>query len=86
MVDDSNFEWTSCKKTELGSKVFDHVSKRHTKGYRLMTLGWTDGNIFLTINSSLLASSKTSNLIGPRQHYDGRSLAGQRRKLAKEPL
>ena len=48
-----------------------------------MTLGWTDGNTFLPINSSLLASSKTSNLIGPQQHHDGRSLAGQRRKLAQ---
>ena len=56
---------------------------RYTKGYRLMTLGWTDGNTFLPINSSLLASSKSSNLIGPQQHYDGRSLAGQRRKLAQ---
>ena len=83
VVDDSLFERTSCKKTELGSKVFDHASMRYTKGYRLMTLGWTDGNTFLPINSSLLASSKNSNLIGPQQSYDGRSLAGQRRKLAR---
>ena len=83
VVDDSLFERTSCKKTELGSKVFDHASMRYTKGYRLMTLGWTDGNTFLPINSSLLASSKSSNLIGPQQNYDGRSLAGQRRKLAQ---
>ena len=83
VVDDSLFERTSCKKTELGSKVFDHASMRYTKGYRLMTLGWTDGNTFLPINSSLLASSKTSNLIGPQQHHDGRSLAGQCRKLAQ---
>ena len=83
VVDDSLFERTSCKKTELVSKVFDHASMRYTKGYRLMTLGWTDGNTFLPINSSLLASSKTSNLIGPQQHHDGRSLAGQRRKLAQ---
>lgn len=83
VVDDSLFERTSCKKTELGSKVFDHASMRYTKGYRLMTLGWTDGNTFLPINSSLLASSKTSNLIGLQQHHDGRSLAGQRRKLAQ---
>lgn len=83
VVDDSLFEGTSCKKTELGSKVFDHASMRYTKGYRLMTLGWTDRNTFLPINSSLLASSKTSNLIGPQKHHKGRSLAGQRRKLAQ---
>lgn len=83
IVDDSLFERTSCKKTELGSRVFDHVSMKYRKGYRLMTLGWTDGNTFLPANSSLLASSKESNLIGPAVNYDGRSLAAKRRKLAQ---
>jgi hypothetical protein len=83
VVDDSLFERTSCKKTELGSRVFDHASNRYTKGYRLMTVGWTDGNTFLPINSSLLASSKKSNLIGPMTKQDGRSLAAKRRNLAQ---
>ena len=48
-----------------------------------MTLGWTDGNTFLPVNGCLLASSKASNLIGPQEHFDGRSLAAQRRKLAQ---
>lgn len=51
VVDDSFFERSSCKKTELGSRVFDHVSMKYRKGYRLMTLGWTDGNTFLPVNS-----------------------------------
>ena len=83
VVDDSLFERTSCRKTELGSRVFDHTSMKYCKGYRLMTLGWTDGNTFLPVNSCLLASSKESNLIGPVKNYDGRSLAAKRRKLAK---
>ena len=83
VIDDSLFERTSCKKTELGSRVFDHVSMKYRKGYRLMTLGWTDGNTFLPVNSSLLASSKESNLIGPVVEHDGRSLAAKRRKLAQ---
>lgn len=83
IVDDSLFERTSCKKTELGSRVFDHANMRYAKGYRLMTLGWTDGNTFLPVNSSLLASSKSSNVLGTHEHFDGRSLAGKRRKLAQ---
>ena len=83
IVDDSLFERTSCKKTELGSRVFDHVSMKYRKGYRLMTLGWTDGNTLLPVSSSLLASSKASNLIGPAACYDGRSLAAKRRNLAQ---
>lgn len=83
VVDDSLFERTGCKKTELASKVFDHVSMKFSKGYRLMTVGWTDGNTFLPINSSLLASSKDENRIGPTISYDKRSLAYQRRALAQ---
>ena len=83
VVDDSLFERTSCKKTELGSRVFDHTSMKYRKGYRLMTLGWTDGNTFLPVNSCLLASSKENNLIGPVEQFDGRSLAAKRRKLAR---
>ena len=48
-----------------------------------MTVGWTDGNTFLPVNSCLLASSKERNLIGPVDHFDGRSLAARRRKLAQ---
>ena len=48
-----------------------------------MTLGWTDGNTFLPVNSSLLASSKAGKLIGPVYECDGRSLATRRRKLAQ---
>ena len=83
VVDDSLYERTSCTKTELGSRVFDHTSMKYRKGFRLMTLGWTDGNTFLPVNSSLLASSKESNLIGPVSSCDGRSLAAKRRKLAQ---
>ena len=83
VVDDSLFERTSCKKTELGSKVFDHTTMKYRKGYRLMTVGWTDGNTFLPVNSCLLASPKEKNLIGPKEHYDGRSLAAKRRTLAQ---
>ena len=83
VVDDSFFERTSCKKTEPDSRVFDHTSMKYRKGYRLMTLGWTDGNTFLPVNSCLLASSKESNLIGPAQQFDGRSLAAKRRRLAQ---
>ena len=84
VVDYSLFERTSCKQTELGFRVFDHTSMKNCKGFRLMTLGWTDGNTFLPVNSCLLASSKERNLIGPVDQCDGRSLAAKRRKLAQK--
>lgn len=83
VIDDSLFERTSCKKTELGSRVFDHTTMRYCKGYRLMTFGWTDGNTFLPINSCLLASSKERNIIDPKFSFDGRSLASRRTTIAQ---
>lgn len=83
IIDDTLFNRTSCKKTELGSRVFDHVEMNFRKGFRLLTLGWSDGNTFLPVNSCLLASSKESNIIGPAKGFDKRSIAGKRRKLAQ---
>lgn len=83
IIDDSLFNRTSCKKTELGSIVFDHTSMRYKKGYRMLTLSWSDGNTLIPVNSCLLASSKESNLIGPVKTFDQRTTAGKRRKLAQ---
>lgn len=83
IVDDTLFSRTSCKKTELASRIFDHVEMKFRKGFRLLTLGWSDGNTFLPVNSCLVASSKDSNLIGPTKEYDCRSIAGKRRKLSR---
>ena len=83
IIDDSLFNRTSCKKTELGSKVFDHTDMRFKKGFRMLTLSWSDGNTLIPVNSCLLASAKTTNIIGPVKNFDNRTLAGKRRALAQ---
>ena len=83
IIDDSLFNRTSCKKTELGSKVFDHTDMRFKKGFRMLTLSWSDGNTLIPVNSCLLASAKDTNIIGPVKNFDNRTLAGKRRKLAQ---
>lgn len=60
IVDDSLFERTSCKKTQLGAKVFDRCDMRYKKGFRLMTLSWTDGNTMLPVNNRILSSVSTN--------------------------
>ena len=35
VIDDSLYERTGSKRTEYASRVFDHVSKRYMKGFRL---------------------------------------------------
>lgn len=83
IIDDSLFNRSSCKKTELGSRVFDHTSMDYKKGYRMLTLSWSDGNTLIPVNSCLLASSKDSNILGPVKTFDKRTIAGKRRKLAQ---
>lgn len=82
IFDDTMFSRTGGKKTELCSRVFDHVTMKYRRGYRLLTLGRFDGNSFLPIAGRLLASSKEKNVIGPKHPTDGRSLAGKRRQQA----
>ena len=83
IVDDSLFCRTSCKKTELGSKVFDHTDMHFKKGFRMLTLSWSDGNTLIPVNSCLLASAKETNIIGPVKNFDNRTIAGKRRKFAQ---
>ena len=82
IVDDSLFKITGGKKTELCSRVFDHVSMKYKRGFRLLTLGWSDGNSFFPIIGRLLGSSKGHNMVGVTKQFDQRSLAARRRKQA----
>ena len=50
IIDDSLFNRTSCKKTELGSKVFDHTDMHFKKGFRMLTLSWSDGNTLIPVS------------------------------------
>ena len=83
IIDDSLFNRTNCKKTELGSKVFDHTDMHFKKWFRILTLSRSNGNTLIPVNSCLLASAKDTNIIGPVKHFDSRTLAGKRRKLAQ---
>ena len=63
IVDDSIFERKGAKKVELLAKVYDHASHSFTRGFRMLTLGWSDGVTFLPVNSCLLSSEKESSRI-----------------------
>ena len=79
IIDDSLFDRSRSKSTELLAKVFDHCSMKYKRGYRMLTLGWSDGNSFVPVNHCLLSAADDKNLLCEPRHYDGRSLAGKRR-------
>lgn len=61
IFDDSTYDRSRSKKVELLSRVFDHTTKKYLKGFRMLTLGWSDGNSFLGIDFTLLSSTDEKN-------------------------
>lgn len=56
IIDDSMFERNRSKKVELLAKVYDHAKHKYRFGFRMLTLGWSDGSTFLPVNSVLLST------------------------------
>lgn len=83
IVDDSSYERNRSKKVELLARCFDHASQkmRYYKGFRMLTLGWSDGTTFMPIDFSLLSSIK-AKLNGINEKTDKRTSGYKRRKEA----
>ena len=83
-IDDSMFERNRSKKVELLAKVYDHAKHAYRFGFRMLTLGWSDGNTFLPVNSILLSSENKKNRINEASDVDKRTVGYRRRKLSVE--
>jgi len=61
ILDDSSYERNRSKSVELLARCFDHASQkmRFYKGFRMLTLGWSDGATFIPVDFSLLSSTKS---------------------------
>ena len=82
ILDDSLFERSRSKKVELLAKTYDHAKHRFCFGFRMLTLGWSDGNTFLPINSVLLSSENKQNRLAEATPMDKRTVAYKRRALS----
>ena len=82
IIDDTLYAKAGYKKTDMVAKVFDHTEMKFRKGFRLLTLGWSDGNSFVPINFSLLSSHNESNQLGIMDIGDRRTLGAKRREMA----
>lgn len=83
IIDDTLYRRYGYKKTELSAAVFDHVDMKTRRGFRLLTLGWSDGNTFMPVAHRLLSSPNEDKVLGPQREIDGRTLAGRRRRQAR---
>jgi len=83
ILDDTMFERNSSKKVELLTKIYDHAKKKYKYGFRLLTLGWSDGNTFLPVNGCLLSSENQKSRINEAKELDKRTTGFERRKLSQ---
>lgn len=84
IIDDSMFERNRSKKVELLAKVYDHAKHCYKFGFRLLTLGWSDGSTFLPVNSILLSTENKKNRINEAIAVDKRTVGYKRRELSME--
>jgi hypothetical protein len=79
VLDDSMFERDRSKKVELLARCWDHAKSHYFKGFRMLTLGWSDGQTFIPLDFALLSSIK-AQINGIAENIDKRS-AGYKRRL-----
>lgn len=84
IIDDSMFERNRSKKVELLAKAYDHANHRYRFGFRMLTLGWSDGSTFLPVNNVLLSSENKKNRVNEASEVDKRTVGYKRRMLSMQ--
>jgi hypothetical protein len=84
IIDDSMFERNRSKQVELLTKVYDHAKHVYKFGFRMLTLGWSDGSTFFPVNSVLLSSENKRNRINEAAAMDKRTVGYKRRRLSMQ--
>ena len=79
IVDDSLYNRNRSKNVELLARVYDHNDQRYYRGFRMLTLGWSDGSSYLPVSFSLLSSANKKNRLAPMAEVDKRTNGFKRR-------
>ncbi|SEP02137.1 DDE superfamily endonuclease [Paenibacillus sophorae] len=81
IVDDSVLSRNRSKKAELLARVFDHSTGKFTKGYTMLTLGWSDGFSFAPLDFVMLSSAKLANRICEMASNLSKRSVGYKRRM-----
>jgi DDE superfamily endonuclease len=85
ILDDSPYDRSRSKWVELLSRVWDHSTGRYLKGFRMLTICWSDGTSCLPMDFALLSSADAKKrLCDSQKVIDKRCCAYQRRKEATQ--
>jgi len=83
IVDDTLYERARSLKVELLSRVYDHCKHVYTNGFRLLTLGWSDGSTFIPVETQPLASGDQEKRLNESKSVDKRTCGYQQRVMAQ---
>ncbi|WP_201318958.1 transposase [Paenibacillus sp. EPM92] len=81
IFDDSMFERNRSKAVEMLARFKDHATGSFYKGFRMLTMGWSDGHSFIPMDFALLSSVK-SGITGMMDGIDKRTHGYKRRQEA----
>lgn len=83
IIDDSIFERNRSKAVELLAKVYDHAHHLYIRGFRMLTLGWSDGVSFIPVNSCLLSTENQKNRINEAKLVNKQTFGAKIRRMAQ---
>ena len=87
IVDDSPYLRNKSNKVELLARNFDHANHSYFKGFRMLTLGYSDGYSFLPVSSCCMSSGNEKNVLNKADEtIKPGTPADRRRKLAIEEM
>lgn len=87
IFDDTTYKRNRSKNVELLSNLYDHAKHSYYRGFRILTLVWSDGHSTIPVDFSALASSNSDNILCEQNKgIDVRSNGGKRREEAKRTI
>jgi hypothetical protein len=84
IFDDSMFDRNRSKTVELLARFKDHATGAYYKGFRMLTMGWSDGHTFIPMDFAQLSSTK-SQINSMAEDIDKRTVGYKRREEALLP-
>ena len=79
IADDTLYRRERSKKVELLTRMHAHTTGLYLRRFRMLTLGWSDGNSFVSMALSMLCSAKEANRIMPMAPAD-KQINGYKRR------
>ena len=85
IADDTLYSRSRSKKVDMLTKVYDHVTGKFVKGFKLLTLAWSDGNTTIPLKYRHIVSTNDKMVINRiPDNIDKRTRSYKLRRLAQQ--